>query len=174
MMTLKLDRLQHAIASLGGMGVAGLILVVAALMADAMVVAPLEQDVDALAERNARAALLRPKAGAKADSAGQAGPALAETAEDTLRHLFESAKTAGLSLDQGDYQLGQGLAAGQSRYQLSLPVQGNYADIRDFIARMLNDDPALALASVNLTRTAIEEREIEADLQFVLYLKGAP
>ena len=174
-MALKLDSLRHAMAYLGLSGRLGLILIVAALLADALVVAPLEDDIDALAERNARAALTRPKAQIRADEARRAAAQpLAETAEDTLRRLFEAARKARLSLDQGNYQLAQGQAAGPAHYRLSLPVQGPYADIRDFIARMLNEDPALALASVTLTRTDIEDSDIDANLEFILYLKARP
>lgn len=170
MMTAKIDRLLFQVLRHGPVGALGVALIAASLLFDGLVLRPLESQYDALVERNALAAIAMPVK--SADLTGRATRAVAETADATLRQMFAAAHDSGLSLDQGDYQLSRGQEDGQVRYQLTLPVEGTYIDIRDFIGQMLNDDPALALASVTLTRTAIEDQDVEATLQFVLYLRG--
>lgn len=173
MMAGRLDRLAYPFLRLGWVGAAGAVLLLAVALLDGLYLRPLEAERAALAERNALAAVVRPVA----DDPGPTPPAvaapLAETAEATLRHLFAAARQAGLRLDQGDYQLRRSPAGNQGRYQLTLPVQGSYPAIRDFIAGMLNDDPALALVSVEMNRPAIESTELDATLHFVLHLKEA-
>lgn len=170
-MAMNLDRLLYPVLRLGWAGAVGAGLIVAALVLDAGVLVPLEAERNALVEKNALAAVVKPVAGVRP---GQpAMTAHAETAEATLRRLFAAARQAGLSLDQGDYQLGLGQDGRPARYQFTLPVLGAYPAIRGFIAQMLNEDPALALGAVEMSRPTIEDNELDATLHFVLYLKEA-
>lgn len=170
-MARNLDRLLYPVMRLGWPGALGAGLIVAVVLLDTVVLARLEAERDALIERNALAAVVRPAA--RSGQAGRPSSPQAETAEATLRHLFAEAKRSGLNLDQGDYQLGIGQDGRPARYQFTLPVLGAYPAIRDFVARMLNDDPALALAAVEMSRPTIEDSDLDATLHFVLYLKGA-
>lgn len=159
------DRLLYPLLRLGWPGALGAGLVVAALLADAVLLRPGEAELAAMAGR--RTAVTVP------GEADARATAQADGTEATLRRLFASARRAGLDLDQGDYQLTRGQAEGPAHYRLALPVQGRYPAIRGFVADLLNDEPALALAALRLSRAAIGDDRVEADLQFVLYLRGA-
>jgi hypothetical protein len=171
-MAIRFDHLQFHVLRHGALGALGMALIGFALVFDVLVLGPLESERDALVERNALAAIALPTALETPGQDGRVARRVAERADDTLRRMFVAAGKAGLTLDEGNYQLSRSQEDGQVRYQLTLPVQGAYTDIRDFTGQMLNDDPALALSSVLMTRGAIAEGEIEATLQFVLYLRG--
>jgi hypothetical protein len=59
------------------------------------------------------------------------------------------------------------------RYQINLPVTGNYPAVRAFVAEALEREPSLALDGMRLTRERMDSGEIEAELRFTLYLGGA-
>jgi hypothetical protein len=101
-------------------------------------------------------------------------PALAPEAEVTLRRLFDAAGQSGLELVQGEYRLVDVKDAGLRRYQLLLPVYGQYSEIRSFLAKALNQDAALALTAIQLRRDVIESTDMEAVLSFTLFLEAAP
>lgn len=95
-----------------------------------------------------------------------------------LTRLFQAAEDAGLALDEGSYRTQfESAPKGQSglgRLVISLPVSGSYPVVRGFLARALNQDPAIALESLRLTREAMGETELMAELRFSLYLGGHP
>jgi hypothetical protein len=95
-----------------------------------------------------------------------------------LTRLFQAAEDAGLALNEGSYRTQFESAAkdqaGLGRLVINLPVSGNYPAIRGFLAQALNQDPALALENLRLTREAMGETELMAELRFALYLGGRP
>jgi Tfp pilus assembly protein PilO len=97
---------------------------------------------------------------------------------DWLGLIDKSAFKHGLRLNRGDYkftQIKQGQIAGNqyaSRYEIVLPVTGQYVQIRQFIANVLQSQPALALSSVKIQRDNTLATNVEARLVFVLFLQG--
>jgi hypothetical protein len=57
------------------------------------------------------------------------------------------------------------------QYQIKLPVQGSYIQVRQFINHVLNTLPAVALNDISLKREDIASDLVYARLQFTLYLK---
>lgn len=171
-----LDRLRFHLGRLGRVGAAGALLAVASLAYHAAAVQPRAAAVTAQRLHNAatlRAAEAERAAASAAATAGEAGqPTLAPAAAAALRRLFDAAEAAGLDLPQGEYRLTEIQDAHLRRYQLSLPVAGSYPAIRAFMAAALGADPALALAGVQLRRERIEAHELDALLNFVLYLEA--
>jgi Tfp pilus assembly protein PilO len=110
----------------------------------------------------------------------------ANTLHDWLGLIDKSAFKQGLRLNRGDYkftQIKQGKVAGNqkvtgnqyaSRYEIVLPVTGQYVQIRQFIANVLQSQPALALSSVKIQRENALAANVEARLVFVLFLQGDP
>ncbi|PPD18607.1 MAG: hypothetical protein CTY27_01280, partial [Methylotenera sp.] len=79
--------------------------------------------------------------------------------------------------NRGDYKLTQikQLQTSQgalARYEIVLPVTGQYTQIRQFIAQVLHQLPALALSDMQLKRENAQSPLVEAQLIFVLMLKG--
>lgn len=108
----------------------------------------------------------------------------ANTLHEWLGLIDDSAVKQGLRLNRGDYkftQFKQGSVTGNqkvtdnqsaSRYEIVLPVTGQYVQIRQFIANVLQSQPALALSSLKIQRDNTLSANVEARLVFVLFLQG--
>jgi hypothetical protein len=174
-MARSIDVFKFYLGRLGRVGAAGALLIGASLAYEQGVVRPNEAALDEQILRNeqARRATEAQRAqevtAVNADLAGQ--PALAPAAAAALRRLFDAADQVGLDLDRGEYRLTEVKDAHLRRYQLSLPVYGGYPEIRAFVAQALNADPALALDAIQLRRDRIETPDLEALLNFTLYLE---
>lgn len=173
-MAASLARLQFGLAHLGWAGALGAALVAGSLAYDATVVRAREARLEEQLQRNdaaRRAAEAAAREATRAEPASAGKPELAPEAVAALHGVFDTAAESGLELAQGEYRLTEVREAGLRSYQLSLPVVGRYADIRAFIAHALNADPALALTALQLRRERIEEVEVEAMINFTLYLE---
>lgn len=101
-----------------------------------------------------------------------------------LRVINENAAKQHLILNHGDYKLTQikpqksalkiekTILNPLSRYEIVLPVTGQYTQIRQFIAQVLQDLPMLALSDLQIRRDNTQSPSVEARLVFVLLLKG--
>lgn len=92
---------------------------------------------------------------------------------ETLAQLAQLAQETGVSFAQGTYQLARVDGTRLMRYEVSLPVSGGYAQVRAFLAKVLNDMPYMALTQIAFERPKIADTKIEARVKFVLYLKRA-
>lgn len=89
---------------------------------------------------------------------------------DALEALNRNAAAQGIRLEQGDYRL---LPAGQDklvRYEMNLPVKGDYPHLRTFLGQMLSDWPSLSLDSVSFQRQKAGDPLLEAQVKFTLLL----
>ena len=101
----------------------------------------------------------------------------AETLPNCLRLIDNIALKQRLTLSRGDYKLTQikSLQSNQAtlaRYEIVLPVTGQYVQIRQFIAQVLHELPALALSDLQLKRESAQSPSVEARLIFVLLLNN--
>ncbi len=173
----RFDILRFYLGRLGKPGLLGAVLLLGSLIFLSTVVRSKEAALAELIARNeqARQTVAAEQARAARRDAGQTQrSALAPEAAAALRRLYVAADESELELAKGEYRL---LEAGDARmrhYQFLLPVYGSYADVRKFLALALNQEPALALASMQLRRDAIESTELDAVLNFTLYLEAAP
>ena len=178
-----MDWTQYALARLSWPGALGLALLVAAVLLQTMHIAPLRDaslELQQRAERLARSGpppVLDEKP--KVVDLSATLPA-AEEIPQAIADLFNAARHAGLTLRQGSYRAvgdktgvksnPQAAAGGMLRYQISLPVQGDYPAVRGFVTEALEQQPSLALDSMRLQRDLIGNAEIDAELRFTLYL----
>ena len=100
-----------------------------------------------------------------------------ETLPNCLRLIDNIALKQRLTLNRGDYKLTQikSLQSNQAtlaRYEIVLPVTGQYVQIRQFIAQVLHELPALALSDLQLKRESAQSPSVEARLIFVLLLNN--
>ena len=89
-----------------------------------------------------------------------------------LRLIDTTALKQHLILNRGDYKLTQTKQGQLQRYEIVLPVSGSYVQIRQFIANVLLQMPALALSDCQLKRDNAMSPIVEARLVFVLFLQG--
>lgn len=100
-----------------------------------------------------------------------------ERLPNCLRLIDSIALKQRLTLNRGDYKLTQikSLQSNQAtlaRYEIVLPVTGQYTQIRQFAALVLHELPALALNDLQLKRESAQSPTVEARLIFVLLLKN--
>ncbi|WP_219115454.1 type 4a pilus biogenesis protein PilO [Janthinobacterium sp. UMAB-56] len=146
------------------------------------------QQGDALAERQqqltahlaaaARQAALPPAAvtlDADADSlaAFHAYLPAHDSIPEQLKALLEVAQKSGVTLAKADYKPQEDGNTAFLRYQITLPVRAEYAQLQAFIVDALQALPTLTLDSVLFKREQIEAGEIDARIQFILLVKKA-
>lgn len=87
-----------------------------------------------------------------------------------LHELFGKALRAGLAVDSGRYDIRGGAASGGVvRTRVAFPVSGPYPEIRAFLDAALATMPAVALSHLVLTRRAIGDANVEAQIEFTVY-----
>ncbi|MDP2071311.1 type 4a pilus biogenesis protein PilO [Methylotenera sp.] len=77
-----------------------------------------------------------------------------------------------LILNRGDYKLSQTKQGQLLRYEIVLPLVGKYTQVRQFVAEVLLNLPALALSDLQIKRENSLSPTVEARLVFVLFLQG--
>jgi len=87
-----------------------------------------------------------------------------------IDRLFAAAEAERLSLARGEYSLVVERDTELARYQILLPVRGQYPQLRRFLAGALAAVPALGLEDVDLQRKQVSETELEGRVRMTLYL----
>ncbi len=168
--------------SLGRPGLVGSLLLLAGLGYGLGVLLPEHQSINALEERAERAE--RRAAMMRMGSDGKPEVALspAETLYASLpRHdelapqverIYAAAAAEHLALLQGEYARTEVQGTRLVRYRITLPVRGTYAQVRRFVAAATVAVPGLAIDDLNLQRKAVADAQLEARVQFSLFLAG--
>lgn len=94
-----------------------------------------------------------------------------DTIPEQLKTLLEVAQKSGVTLVKADYKPQEDGNTSFLRYQISLPVKAEYAQLQSFIIDALQALPTLTLDTVQFKREQIEAGEIDARIQFVLLVK---
>lgn len=164
-------RLHYQLMRLGWPGGLGVVLLLTALAADPLIHAPLEEQV-----ANARAAAAHRALLPRRDEPRKALRVVPrERVESALPRLFEAARHHGLDLDEARYaETGDQPGIRSATLRIDLPVAGTYPALRAFLAELLDDNPALGLDSLELTRESIEDNQLEARLRLRLNLEQTP
>ncbi|MBA4261266.1 MAG: pilus assembly protein PilO [Comamonadaceae bacterium] len=90
----------------------------------------------------------------------------------TVEHMHRAAALHGLTLASGEYRLSGSSPALAQRYQITLPVLGPYPQLRDWLADVMNAQPALALEELSLSRQNAADAKVQARVRWTLYLKA--
>jgi hypothetical protein len=89
-----------------------------------------------------------------------------------MGQLYSTAAAEGLALDQGEYAQLRAADTPVVRYEITLPVQGSYRQVRRFLAKVMAGEPTLALTRVAFTRNRADEDHVAVELHLVLYLRA--
>ena len=173
-MIAKLRQIQH---DLGALGIGALLLLAASVSFQLAAVGPLEDKAKRLSEQlQARPPATRAD-GMKIISPTSQPARVAEfyrffdngeRIEDSLAKIYGIAAAAGLQLRTADYRLSDPRAR-LERYEISLPVQGTYTQIRLFLESCLRELPTLSLDRTLLRRKNANDTRIEADIVLTLH-----
>lgn len=85
--------------------------------------------------------------------------------------LFKLSEKHGLAVDKGQYALAERAAGALRRFEVTLPVSGNYQQVRALVLEALEKIPAAALLDMNLEREKITDGRVKANLRFVLFVR---
>jgi len=91
-------------------------------------------------------------------------------APDLLGRIYATAARHGVTLSQGEYRPKRESGSLLTRYQITLPVNGHYLKVRDFLGESLRKNPFLALDHITVQRAKINDPMVEARIQLTLYL----
>lgn len=95
-----------------------------------------------------------------------------ESAPDWLGRIHSIGLRHGVELVAGEYRIERAPAPRLARYQITLPVQGPYGQVRRFVGEVLEQVPAAVLEEFTLRRDSVESAQVEARVRFALYLAG--
>jgi hypothetical protein len=152
---------------IGFAGVAAIVLLACAIAFSHFVVQPLETRGTMLQDRMSRKA---PAAQPGADKVAAVYEYLKkdEDTTDWLAKLHGIAGATGVQVKSASYRT-QPTEARIVRYEIVLPVTGNYGQIRDFLKRALAEIPVLSLDQLNLKREAKGDA-IHAEMRLTLHM----
>lgn len=86
-----------------------------------------------------------------------------------LAKLYAKAQASGLELRNADYRLVE-TNGRLARYEVTLPLAGNYAQLRTFFGQALDDNPVLSLDQLNLRRKRVNDTQLEAEAVLTIHL----
>ncbi len=160
---------------LGRTGIAGLLMIAAALLIQFGRTVPLQAETVALDTRllslqgAAKQIVVQPVSVPASGFTDRLPPTTAASA--VIGQLEQLAHAHGIQLLRGQYA--QTPVAGTSllRWQLTLPIEAEYPNIMAFIAASLQAQPTLALDELKLKRDTINTSKLDADVRFNLYLR---
>jgi hypothetical protein len=92
------------------------------------------------------------------------------SATKQIKRIYKFANTESLGLTQGEYKFTREKDGHLGSYQIVLPVKGTYIQVRKFIAKVMNAMPMVALDGVSFKREAISGVDVEAKIQFTIFL----
>ena len=87
-----------------------------------------------------------------------------------LGRIFAAAQEQGLVLEQGEYKTSRDKSGRLTRYEITLPVKGEYPQIRRFLINLSNDVPVVGLMHVQFERQKIATALIDAKIKLAIYL----
>lgn len=167
---------------LGWPGVLGVSLITFSLLASPIFLLPVWLEAR---DVQVQASLLRESAAQRGDVRRRTDPA-AQLAEfyrifpgtdsitETLDRIYQAAAENHIILSQGDYSLASAESQALQRYEVNLPVRGKYAQVRNFIAKVLAENSNAALLSITMTRNNATDIGVDAQVRFALYLRDTP
>jgi hypothetical protein len=87
-----------------------------------------------------------------------------------LEALYAHARASQVQLLQGEYRL-ESHAGALTAYHVTLPVRGNYQQLRQFVGRVLKDMPMASLDALRFERRKAADAQLEAQLRLTIYLR---
>ena len=93
-----------------------------------------------------------------------------EDVTDVLATIYSVAEASKVGFKQAEYHLDDKNKQ-RMEYRMVFPVQGEYANIRFFVFRVLSDHPAIALDQMSFKRDKVNDSVLKAEIKFTLFLK---
>lgn len=94
----------------------------------------------------------------------------AEEQIEILKRIKAQVVSAGLAWPKADYKLVRLSDENLARLEVHTTLKGPYPKLRQLITTLLNKEPALALRELSLQRPNADNPDVEAKIQFVVFL----
>jgi Tfp pilus assembly protein PilO len=94
-------------------------------------------------------------------------------ATDTIGKIAAIARRDGLMLQQAEYKAERDKTGKLTRFQMSLPLRGEYPTIRRFLSDIHAEIPIASLEQVQFERQKVGDSMVDAKVRLVLYLGKA-
>ncbi len=88
-----------------------------------------------------------------------------------LGKLAVLARKNGIALNEGEYKVMRDDRVRLMRFQMVLPVKGEYQKIRRFLAALPAEIPIIALENVQFSRQSVGDSGVAAQIKLTLYLE---
>jgi hypothetical protein len=170
--------LRRSLQRLGRRGVAGAVLIAACIAWIPFGLLPLQARVADLKATAVLEHARKPRQSSE-DRQADAGSELKrfyaffvrdDTLEDWLGRLHDIGARGGLQLQSAEYRSVDAKTSKLTQYQIVLPVTATYPQLKQFLAEALAAMPVLSLDEVSIRKRSLGDPEVEARLQFTLYL----
>jgi hypothetical protein len=93
-----------------------------------------------------------------------------KAAPDVLETLHEAAVAQGVTLEQGEYHLVRNGPDKLARYQIVLPIKGDYLHLRKFLSQILADMHYASIDSVEFQRQKASDTVLDAQVKMTVFL----
>jgi hypothetical protein len=158
---------------LGSTGLAALLLFAAAGLFFTLALQPLKDKSRVL---ESRAHAVRDAAPGQAGNAAEKVGAVyeyldkPETTTDWLAKLYAIGAATGVELQSASYKTQATPGTRLERYEIVVPLNGSYTQMRDFLKRSLAEIPVLSLDQISLKRENRREGTVQAELRLTLHM----
>jgi hypothetical protein len=158
---------------LGITGLAALLLFAAAAAFMTLVLQPLKEENRVL---ESRALSVRDAAPGQGGNAAEKVGAVyeylnkPEATTDWLAKLYAIGAATGVELQSASYKTQATPGTRLERYEIVLPLNGSYTQMRDFLKRSLAEIPVLSLDQISLKRENRREGTVQAELHLTLHM----
>lgn len=93
-----------------------------------------------------------------------------KAAPDVLETLHEAAVVQGVTLEQGEYHLLRNSPDKLARYQIVLPIKGDYLHLRKFLSQILTDMRYASIDSIEFQRQKASDTVLDAQVKMTVFL----
>lgn len=91
-------------------------------------------------------------------------------ATDWIGNIAAIAQRDGLTLQQAEYKAERDKSGKLTRFQMSLPLKGEYQTIRRFLSELRADIPIVSLEQVQFERQKVGDPLVDAKVRLVIFL----
>jgi hypothetical protein len=89
---------------------------------------------------------------------------------EALAKVDESIAASGMAFEAAEYRLVRDPALRLTRYEVTVPLRGTYAQVRTFVGTLLDGMPQVALEDVAVKRESVASPAIEARLRLSIHM----
>lgn len=175
MLVRAVPQLRYQVMRIGPAGLSGLAVILAAAVGAFVLLLPANRSLVELRQELGKVGHVTSAPSGNGPSRQQFASALPTRAQipAVLGVVMVQANEAGIVLEQGKYTYSAATPNRLARYSFEFPVKADYSNIRHFIDKTLEAAPALGLDKLQIERKNVGDVMVNADVGFVIYLRGA-